>query len=246
MPVQLERELGDHAQRALRAHHQPREVVAGRRLLGAAGGRHELAVREHDLQPEHIVLHGAVAHRIGAGAARRRHAAERRVGAGIERKEQALVAQMLVELLARDARLDHAIEVLRVHRQHLVHVAEIHRHAAKGRVDVALERGAGAEGNDRNAMCGADAHDRLDVRGRLRKHHRVGRLVFDPGGRVGVLLAHRLRGHEPVAELRRQRGDDCVDRGGIARPPGRLFLHRGRSLRRRHHHRSLNRPGDIW
>jgi hypothetical protein len=50
--------------------------------------------------------------------------------ASAPRKEQALVAQVLVELLARDPRLDHAIEVLRVHRQHPVHVAEIHRHPA--------------------------------------------------------------------------------------------------------------------
>jgi len=58
---------------------------------------------------------------------------------------------MLVELLARDARLDHAIEILRVHRQHAVHVAKIDRHAAIGRIDVAFERGARAEGNDRDA-----------------------------------------------------------------------------------------------
>ena len=203
-------------ERAFRADHQPGEIVAGRRLLGAARGRHQLAVRQHDFQREHIVLHGAVAHGIGAGAARGRHAAERSVGAGIEREEQALVAQMLVELLARDAGLDHAVEVLRIHRQHAVHVAKIDRHAAMGRIDMALERRAGAEGNDRHAVRGADAHDVLHVIGRLREHHCVGRLARDPGRRIGVLLAHGLRGDEPVAELRGQRGDDGLDRVGIA------------------------------
>ena len=34
--VQLQRELGDDAERAFRADEQPREVVAGRGFLGAA------------------------------------------------------------------------------------------------------------------------------------------------------------------------------------------------------------------
>ena len=156
---QLEREFGDDAERAFRADHQPREIVAGRRLLGAPRGGHQLAVGHHHLQRQHIVLHGAVAHRIGARAARRRHAAERGVGAGIDGKEQALVAQVLVERLAGDAGLDHAIEILGVHGQHLVHVAEIDRYAAERRVDVALERGADAERDDRHAVGRADAHD---------------------------------------------------------------------------------------
>ena len=89
---ELERELGDDAKRAFRADDQPGQIVARRRLLGAARGGHQFAVRQHDLERQHVVFHGAVAHRIGAGATRRRHTAERSVGAGIERKEQALIA----------------------------------------------------------------------------------------------------------------------------------------------------------
>ena len=214
---QLERELGDDAQRSFRADHQPREIVAGRRLLGAARGGHQLAVGHHHLHRQHVVLHGAVAHRVGARAARRRHAAERGVGAGVDGKEQALVAQLLVERLAGDAGLDHAIEILGVHRQHLVHVAEIDRYAAERRVDVALERGADAERYDRHTVRRADADDGLHVVGVLRKHHRVRRLVGDPGQRIAVLLAHRLRGDDAVAERRGQRGDRRRDRGRIAR-----------------------------
>ena len=202
-----QRQLDDDAERAFGADHQPREVVAGRRFLGAARGGHQLAIRQHDLQRQHVVLHGAVAHGIGAGAARRRHAAERGVGAGIDREEQALVAQVLVERLAGDAGLDHAVEVLGMHRQHPVHVAEIDRHAAVRRVDLALERRAGAERDHRHAMRGADPHDLLHVGDALRKHHRVRRLVGDPGQRVAVLLAHRLRGDEAVAECLREGAD---------------------------------------
>ena len=68
-------------------------------------------------------------------------------------KNRPLVAQMLVERLARDAGLDDAIEILGVHGQHLVHVAEVDRHAAERRVDVAFQRGAGAEGDDRHACA---------------------------------------------------------------------------------------------
>ena len=129
-----------------------RQVVAGGRFLGARAGRDDLAVAAHDFQRQHVVAHGAVAHRVGAGGAGRGHAAERGVGAGIDREEQALVAQMLVERLAGDAGLDHAVEILGVHREHLVHVAQVDRDAAGGRVDLALERGAGAEGDDGHAV----------------------------------------------------------------------------------------------
>ena len=69
------------------------------------------------------------------------------------------------------------------------------------RVDLAFERGAGAERDHRHAMGGADAHDLLHLGRVLRKHHRVRRLVGNPGERVAVLLAHRLRGDEAVAEF---------------------------------------------
>ena len=91
--------------------------------------------------------------------------------------------------------------------QHLVHVAQIDADAAGRRVDLALQRGAGAERDHGNAVFGADPHHVLDVGGFLRHHHGIGRLRRQPGGGMGVLLAHRLRGDQPVAEPRRQRLD---------------------------------------
>ncbi len=222
--LQFQGEFRDHAERAFRADHQPGEVVARRRFLGAARRGHQFAVRQHDLEREHDVLHRAVAHRVGAGAARRCHSPKRGVGAGIERKEQALIAQILVELLARHARFDHAVEVLGVHFDHPVHVAEIDRYAPIGRVDVAFKRGSGAEGNDRHPMRRANPDDVLHVLGGLRKHHRVRRLVRDPGRGVGVLFAHRLRGDEPVAEFLRQRAYHGLDSLGIAAARGGLCV----------------------
>ena len=206
--VELEGDLGDDGERALRAHQQPGEVVARGRFARPARGGEHLAIAEHRFERQHVVLHGAVAHRIGAGGPGRRHAADRGVGAGIDREEHALVAQILVELLAGDARLDHAVEVFRMDRQHPVHVAQIDADAAIGGVDLALQRGAGAERDDRHPMGGADAHDRLHLRRRARKHHGIGRLARQPGGGVAMLLAHREPGREARAEHvaeRRQR-----------------------------------------
>ena len=62
---------------------------------------------------------------------------------------------MIVKRLACHAGFDHAVEILSVHGEDAVHVREIERHAAEGRVDLAFERGAGAERNDRHARLGA-------------------------------------------------------------------------------------------
>ena len=94
-----------------------------------------------------------------------------------------------------------------MHGENAVHVAEIEADAAARRVDLAFERGAGAERDHRHAVRRAQPHDVLHLFGRLRKHHRIRRLVVDPGRGMAVLLAHRLRGDEPVAEARGERGD---------------------------------------
>ena len=43
--------------------------------------------------------------------------------------------------------------------------------------------------------------------------------------RVAVLLAHRLRGDEAIAELRRQHGYGSINGGGIALRPFDFFFH---------------------
>ena len=97
---------------------------------------------------------------------------------------------MLVQRLAGDAGLDHAIKVFGMNFENPVHVAQVDADAAGRRVDLALQRGAGAEGDHGNAVFGADPHHVLDVGGFLRHHHRIGRLRRQPRGGMGVLLAH--------------------------------------------------------
>ena len=153
--IEPERRLGDNAQRALRADKQPCQVIARRTLFGAGGGFDDFAIRGHHAQRDHILLHRAITHRIGAGRAGRDHAAERGVGTRINREEQALVAQVQVELLARHARLHHAVKILGMHRDNCIHHRSIDANPAIGRVDMAFQRGAGAKRDDRHAMAGA-------------------------------------------------------------------------------------------
>ncbi len=123
---------------------------------------------------------------------------------------------MIVQRFAGHAGLDHAVEVLLVYGEDAVHARQIERHAAQRRIDVAFERGAGAEGDDRHARLGAKLH-RFDhlLRG-LGEQHRVRRLRRDPGQRVGVLLAECRAGREAIAE-------PCCE----AREQGALGLSRG-------------------
>jgi hypothetical protein len=107
---------------------------------------------------------------------------------------------VLVELLAGDAGLHDAIQILRVDRDHRLHHRRVDRDPAMRGIRVALEGGPGPESYHRHPSHGAQLHDVDDLIGRLRQHHDVRRLVLGPGERVGVLLSHREARHHPVAE----------------------------------------------
>src|ERR1700722_16478066 len=213
---ELERQLGDDAKRAFRADDEPREIVTGAGFLSPARRRHPLAVGKHGFQRKYIVPHGAVAHRVSARGAGRRHAAERSIGAGIDWKEDALIAELLVERLARDAGLDDAVEILGVNREQAVHVAEIERDAPARRIDLAFERSTDAKRDHWHARRGAQPHHLLHIFGGLREHHRIRWLIRYPSDRIAVLLANRLRGDEPVAELRGAPRNRAGDRLAVA------------------------------
>ncbi len=118
---------------------------------------------------------------------------------------------MLVERLAGDPGLDDTIQILRVHGEDSVHVAQVDRNPAERRIDVSLERRAGSERNDRDRVLGADTNDALHVFGGLSKYHRIRRLVVVPCRGVTVLFAHGLRRDEPIAKQRRKLGDRAFD-----------------------------------
>jgi hypothetical protein len=131
----------------------------------------------------------------------------------IDGKEEAGGADVLVQLLARDAGLDHDVEVGLVHRQHLVHAADVERDAAVRRADVAFQRRAGPERNDWRLVPGAELHDRLDLFRRLGEHNGVGQMGLVEGDVLAVLLAHGMRRAHSLAVVLLQLGDRGVDFG---------------------------------
>ena len=225
--VQLEGQLGDDAERSLRADEEASEVVAARGLPRAIAGLEQRAVGHDRGEAQHVIAHGAVAHGVGAGGPCRSHAAKARVGARIDGEEETFVAQMFVERFARDAGFDHAVEILRVHGEDAVHMREVERNSAEGRVDLAFKRGAGAEGNDRHARLGAKPHHFDHLLRRLGEDHGVGRLAGDPGERVGMLLAERGSGREAIAEpcrKPREQGSLRLGRGPLGASAATMLM----------------------
>ena len=96
-PVQPQGQLGDHAERALGADEEVREVVPGRGLDGPGARANHRAVGEDDLEREHVLAHRAVTDRRRAARVRGGHASERRIGAGIDGEVEAVLAGRGVE-----------------------------------------------------------------------------------------------------------------------------------------------------
>ena len=208
--VDAQRQLGDHRERALRAEQQPREVVAGRGLAGARAGLDHGPVGEHRLQAEHVLAHRPVARRAGARGGGGGHAAERRVGAGVDREEEAVLPEPLLEREPVHAGLDAAVEVLGVDLEHPVHPGEVERHAAVDGQHVALERAAGAERDHRHAVlasrsAGSPRPPRWCAR-RRRRRARAGRSAT-------------RRGRAARAPRARSRSGRRAGRAARPRPP---------------------------
>ena len=203
--MQAQLDFGDDAERAFGADEQPGQVVAGGGLAHAAAGVDHAAVGERHGQAQHVLPDGAVADRVGAGGAGRAHAADgAERGAGIDREEQALVAQMLVELVAGDAGLDAAVHVGLADLEDAGHAREVERDAAADRGDVALQRGAGAPGDHRHARVVAKCEQAsgfvggLDEGDGVGQHRRLGvlavRMVLAQGGVGGDAVAQEVAG----------------------------------------------------
>ena len=210
--VQAQLDLGDDAERALGADEQPRQVVAGGGLAHAAAGVDQPPVGQRHGQPQHVLADRAVAHRVGAGGARRAHPADRaQRRAGIDREEQALVAQVLVELIARDAGLDAAVHVGLADLDDAGHARQVERDAAAHRRHVAFQRGAGAPGHHRHVRGVAQRQQPrglvrgLDEGDRVGQHRRLGVLA------VRVVLAQRGVGGDALAQEVAGGGDHGID-----------------------------------
>jgi len=113
---------------------------------------------------------------------------------------------------ARDAGLDDAIEIVGVDGENIIHAREVERDAAMRRVDMAFERRADAERNDRRVVPGAELGEVDDVIFVFGEDHGVRRLVLEPGQRVAMRLADRLGSGEAVAKTGGEIGIEGGDR----------------------------------
>jgi hypothetical protein len=110
------------------------------------------------------------------------------------------IAKMGVQLLAPDAGFHNAIKVFRVDREDAVHAGEVERDAAAHRAEAALQRGAGAERDDRRAVRPAEVHQVDDIGARLGEHHGIGPHGGDMRLAEAVLLKRRGGSGEARAE----------------------------------------------
>ena len=126
-------------------------------------------------------------------------------------KKQTGIAQVIVQLLARDARLHGNVEILRVDRDDLAHATDVDADAAGERRHMAFERGAGAKGNHRRPMPPADADDLRDLLGREGERHRVGIVWCVERLVSAVLRTYGCRRRQSLAEKRMKLGRDDVE-----------------------------------
>ena len=145
---QPEHHFGDDAQRALRAHHELGEVVAGGVLERVGGRPDDVAGGQHHLQIEHVVAGGAVLHGLGAAAAVGQVAAQKAAAlAGrVGRIEQADVLHRLLKHLVHHARLHGGLQVALINLNDVVEPLGAQHHAVVDGQRAAAQAGARAAG----------------------------------------------------------------------------------------------------
>ncbi len=181
--VELERRLGGDAERALVAHEQRLERVAGRALghlrPAAVAEAHDLAGREHVDEAQHEVARVAVARADQRPAARADPAADERarVGRGVVGIDQPVLAQHLVELEHVDPGADRAGAVLEVDLVDLVEALEVEQDAVAQRHGAVGEAGAAGARDDGDAEAVGDPDDLGDLLRAAGEHDDVGQVV---------------------------------------------------------------------
>ena len=125
---------------------------------------------------------------------------------------------MRVQRLARDARLNGAIQILRADTQNAVHLRQIDRNPALQRAQLPLKRGARAKRDHRHARRMALAQDRGDLLGAVDMDHGVGRSRLVPCLAAAMLVAQRLRGGKTRSEFGRKGGEQCGGHASSAGP----------------------------
>ena len=191
--MQPQRDLGDHAERALRSDEEPRQVVAGRRLARARAGADRRGRRR--ARPSARARSRASCRSAPRSCPTRASPPCRR-SSRRRRDRPGTCSPVLFSALFSCSRVTPASTVASrssaLTRTIAVHLAQVDRDAAADRVDVPFERRAGAERDDRQLDARAlIAHDRRDFVGRAREADDVGRRRRVVRLAVAVMLADR-------------------------------------------------------
>ena len=182
--VELERRLGRDAERALVAHEQRLERVAGRALgqlrAAAVAEADDVAGREHVDEAEHEVARVPVARADQRPAARADPAADERarVGrrvVGIDQPVPARARSLSLSMFMPGA--DGAGAVLEVELVDLVEPLEVEQDAVAQRDGAVGQAGAARARHDRDAEAVGDPDDLRDLLRAGREHDDVGQVV---------------------------------------------------------------------
>ena len=220
---QLERDLGQHGERALGADQQTHEVVAGDVLGQLAAHAQHPPAHEHGLEADHVVARDAVLEAAQAARALHHVAADRRdhLRARIRRVEQALGGDGLLQQGVLQPRLAGRREVLLVDLDQLAHAGarqdDAARSAAPRRPRGSCPRRAGSRGSGAPRRAGARPRSRRACSRARRLRAGLAAAAWRPSNRRRGRARWSAR-----APARRDRGGR---RGGAASARG---YHRGR------------------
>ena len=215
LPQDAHGDLGDDAEQPLGAGHDPHQVVAARVEVLAAEPD-DLAVDQHDFEPEQVVCRQPVfqamhaARVLGDIAADRAGDLARRVGRVIEPGAGDRVADAEIG----DPGLRHDAAVVVVDLENAVELAHAEQHAVGQWQRAAGQRRTGAARHDFDALVLAIAQHRGDLRDGGRQHDDQRRLAIGGQPVAFIGAAFRLRDDDPLA------GHDPPQRRGDVVAPG--------------------------
>ena len=197
---QLERRLGDDAERALAADEELPQVQPGVVLLQRTASAKDLAVREDDLEAEDPLAREAVANDLHAARVGGDVAADsaRSLRREVDRPREPVRCAVRMNGLRDRAGLDAHGRAEPIHLVHPSHLREREDDLAVRRDGATGEPGAAARRHDRDARFIARSEEARDFVGRSRERDRRRRRRNDAGpvapvlGEVGRLLREEV------------------------------------------------------
>ena len=197
-------DAGDDAEGALGANEQAGQVVAGG-VEQRTAEMHQVAVRQHDFQAQHVVGGDAVLEGVRAAGVFRHVAADgaRPLARRVRRVVEAAVRHGQRQVQVHQPRLHHGALVAVIDFQDLVHAAHLDDDAAFERQGAATQPGTGAARHERDVVPVGQLDDVHHLLGAGREDDHVGRRFVE---RMAVALVHQHRLRLGQQRLRRDDG----------------------------------------